>query len=116
MLRHEVAMLRRPVARPALRPADRAVLALFSRLIPWHLLGRFSVQPDTLLRWHRDLVRRKWTYSRLPGRPRIPAGTVQLFVRLARENRNWGYRRIQGKLVQMGIPLAPSSVWAILRR
>jgi len=116
MLRHEVAMLRRQVARPALRPSDRAVLALFGRLIRRHRLGRFFVQPDTLLRWHRDLVRRKWTYSGPPGRPKIPAGTVKLVIRLARENPTWGYRRTQGELAQMGIRLAPSSVWSILQR
>ncbi len=77
---------------------------------------RFFVKPDTLLRWHRDLVRKKWTCPRLPGRPRIPAGTVQLVVRLARKNPTWGYRRIHVELVQMGIPLAPPSVWAVLRR
>jgi putative transposase len=74
MLRHEVAVLRRQVARPALRPPDRADLALFSRLIPRQKLGRFFVRPETLLRWHRDLVRRKWTYPRPPGRPKVPVG------------------------------------------
>jgi putative transposase len=115
-LRHEVSVLRRQVARPALRPADRALLAGLARLISGARRGRFFVQPDTLLRWHRELIRRKWTYPRPPGRPRIPAETVQLVVRLARENPTWGYRRIHGELVQMGISLAPSSVWAILRR
>jgi hypothetical protein len=112
ILRHEVAVLRRQVARPALRPTDRALFAGLSRLISQAKLGRFLVQPDTLLRWHRDLVCRKWTYPRPPGRPTIPAGTVQLVIRLARENPAWGHRRIHGELVQMGIPVAPSSVWA----
>jgi hypothetical protein len=74
------------------------------------------VQPDTLLRWHRELVRRKWTYPRPSGRPKIPTGTVQLVVRLARENSTWGYRRIHGELSVLGINLAPSSVWNILQR
>ena len=116
MLRHEVAVLRRQIARPALRPRDRALLAGLSRLLPRVKLHRFFVQPDTLLRWHRDLVRRKWTYPKPSGRPRIPAGTVQLVVRLARENPTWGYRRIQGELSVLGIDLAPSSVWNILKR
>jgi putative transposase len=116
MLRHEVAVLRRQVARPALRPADRALLAGLARLISRAKRGRFFVQPDTLLRWHRELVRRKWTYPRPPGRPTIPAGTVQLVIRQAHENPTWGYRRIHGELVQMEIGLAPSSVWAILGR
>jgi putative transposase len=109
MLRHEVAVLRRQVVRPSLRPSDRALLDRRRR-------GRFFVQPETLLRWHRDLVRRKWTQRRRPGRPSIPAGTVAIIVRLARENPTWGYRRIQGELATIGVVVAPSSVWAILRR
>jgi transposase len=117
MLRHEVAILRRQGNRPSLRPADRAVLAGLSRLVSKAGRGRFFVQPETLLRWHRDLVRRRWTYRRArSGRPTLPAGTVQLVLRLAKENPTWGYRRIQGELATMGIRLAPSSVWAILRR
>ena len=116
MLRHEVAVLRRQVARPALRPSDRALLAGLSRLIPRAKLHRFFVQPDTLLRWHRELVRRKWTYPKPSGRPKIPTGTVQLVVRLARENPTWGYRRIHGELSVLGIDLAPASVWNILQR
>jgi putative transposase len=116
MLRHEVAVLRRQVARPALRPSDRAPLAGLSRLLGRRRLGGFFVQPETLLRWHRDLVRRRWTYPRRPGRPSVPAGTVQIILRLAGENPIWGYRRIHGELATMGIGLAPSSVWAILRR
>jgi transposase InsO family protein len=117
MLRHEVSVLRRQVDRPALRPADRALLAGLARLLPRHRRGWFFVQPATLLRWHRDLVRRRWTYPhhRL-GRPPVPAGTVALVVRLAKENPTWGYRRICGELATMGITLACSSVWAILKR
>ncbi len=116
MLRHEVAVLRRQVVRPALRPSDRGLLAGLGRLLDRRRRGRFFVQPETLLRWHRDLVRRKWTYVRRPGRPSIPAGTVSIICRLARENTTWGYRRIQGELATMGVVLAPSSVWTILRR
>lgn len=117
MLRHEVAVLRRQVARAALQPADRAVLAGLSRLLSAARRGRFFVQPETLLRWHRELVRRKWTYPhRRPGRSAIPAGTVSLVLHLARGNSTWGYRRIHGVLATMGVRLAPSSVWEILRR
>jgi putative transposase len=116
MLRHEVAVLRRQVVRPALRPTDRALFAGLSRLLDRRRRGRFFVQPETLLRWHRDLVGRKWTYAHRPGRRSIPAGTVAIIRQLARENPTWGYRRIQGELARMGIVLAPSSVWAILRR
>ena len=117
MLRHEVAVLRRQVARPALLLADRVVLAGLSRLLSAARRGHFFVKPETLLRWHRDLVRRKWTYPhRRPGRPAIPAGTVSLFLRRTKENPTWGYRRIQGELATMEVRLAPSSVWEILRR
>jgi putative transposase len=116
MLRHEVAVLRRQVVRPALRPSDRALLAGLSRHLGRWRLGRFFVQPETLLRWHRDLVQRKCNYAHHPGRPSIPAGTVAIILQLARENPTWGYRRIQGELARMGVVLAPSSVWAILRR
>jgi len=116
MLRHEVAVLRRQVVRPALEPSDRALLAGLGRLLDRRRRGRFFVQPETLLRWHRDLVRRKWTQHHRPGRPSLPAGTVSIILRLARENPTWGYRRIQGELATMGVVIAPSSVWAVLRR
>jgi hypothetical protein len=116
LLRHEVAVLRRQVAHPALRPSDRALLAGLSRLLGRRRLGTLFVQPETLLRSHRDLVRRRWTYPRRPGWPSVRAGTVDIILRLARENPTWGYRRIHGELATIGIGLTPSSVWAILRR
>jgi putative transposase len=118
VLRHEISVLRRQVERPALRPADRAVLASLSRLMSKVRRGRFFVEPETLLGWHRAPVRRQWTYRQQgrPGRPHLPVGTVQLVLRLAKENPTWGYRRIHGELATMGVVLAPSSVWAILRR
>jgi len=117
MLRHEVAVLRRQVHRPALEPADRAVLAGLARLLPSRRLVRFFVQPATLLGWHRDLVANRWAYPHgRPGRPAIAKGTTALILRLAKENPAWGYRRIHGELATMGIVIAPSSVWAILKR
>ncbi len=116
MLRHEAAVLGRGVARPALRPSDQTLFAGLSRLLGRRRQARFFVQPATLLRWHRDLVRRRWTYAHAPGRPSVPAGTVQIVLRLARENPIRGYRRIHDELTTLGIRLAPSSVWAILRR
>jgi putative transposase len=116
MLRHKVAVLRRQVVRPALRPSDRALLAGLGRLLDRRRRSRFFVQPETLLRWHRDLVRRRWTDTHRPGRPSIPAGTVSIILRLARENPTWGYRRIHGELATLGVVLSPSSVWTILRR
>jgi putative transposase len=116
ILRHEVAVLRRQIARPALRPTDRALLAGLSRPLSRAKRSRFFDQPETLLRWHRDLVRRQWTYPHQSGRPSVPAGTVSLVVRVASENPSWGYRRIHGELAGLGIRLAPSTVWAILQR
>ena len=117
MLRHEVAVRRRQVHRAALKPADRAMLAGLSRLLPRRRLGGFFVQPTTLLGWHRDLVAKRWTYAHgNPGRPSHGEGTTALVLRLAKENPTWGYRRIHGELATMGIAIAPSSVWAILKR
>ena len=117
VLRHEVAALRRQVHRPALEPADRAVLTGLARLLSRERLGSLFVQPATLLRWHRALVTKRWTYPQhRPGRPAIPKGTTAVVLRLAKENPTWGYRRIHGELATMGIVIAASSVWAILKR
>jgi transposase InsO family protein len=116
LLRHQLLVLERQMARPELSQADRALLAAFSRVLPRRTWESFFVTPATLLRWHRELVARRWTYPhRRPGRPATPAEIRELVVRLARENAGWGYRRIQGELVGLGIKLAASTVWTILR-
>src|SRR5439155_20739976 len=117
VLRHQLHVLQRQVARPRPRPADRVLLAAFSRSLPRSAWSTLIVSPATLLRWHRELVARHWTYSRRSvGRPRTSRGIVELVLRLARENPSWGYRRIHGELVGLGIKVAPSTIWAILRR
>jgi transposase InsO family protein len=116
MLRHEVMVLRRQIARPSLQPADRAILSGLARIVSRARRQGLLVQPETLLRWHRNLVARRWTYSKKPGRPSLPAGTMALICRLATENPTWGYRRIHGELATMGIVVGASTVWSILKR
>jgi len=114
-LRHEVAMLRRQVRCQTFDPADRALFAALSRLLPRSRWGAFGVTPATLLAWHRRLVARRWTYPhRRPGRPKVDEETTALVLRLARENPRWGYRRIQGELLKLGVRLAASTVARIL--
>ena len=115
VLRHQLSVLARQQQRPRLRPADRAFIAALSRLLPHRRRHGLVVTPATLLRWHRELVRRKWTYpQRQPGRPRTHHDLDKLVLRLARENPRWGYQRIAGELLKLGFRLSPSTIGRLL--
>src|SRR6266496_1804091 len=119
VLRHQRRVLRRQAGRPRFTPLDRVLLAPASRALPrqrWTSL--FLVTPKTLLRWHRELVRRKWTYRKAhqPGRPPIDAEVVALVLRMARENPRWGCVRICGELRKLGIRVGATTIRTLLRR
>jgi putative transposase len=117
VLRHQLRVLARGRRLP-LRRRDRLLLTAASGLLGrdrWH---SFPVSPQTLLRWHRELVRRKWTYRRKQraGRPRIGGETATLILRLAKENPRWGYRRIEGELRKLGITVSATAIRSLLQR
>jgi transposase InsO family protein len=116
VLRHEIAVLRRSNPRPTPTWLDRAMLSALSRLLPAPLRRLRLVTPRTLLRWHAQLIARRWTYPRRrQGRPPTPLPIRALILQLARENARWGYRRIQGELIGLGYTVAASTVWKILK-
>jgi putative transposase len=117
VLRHQLAVLRRQVPRPKLQPADRALLAALSRVLPRSRWSCFFAKPDTLLRWHRRLVAGAWTYPhRGTGRPPLDQELQQLIIRLASENPRWGYQRIKGELLRLGIHVSATAIRTTLRR
>jgi hypothetical protein len=103
VLRHQIKVIGRTAGRPKLKRLDKVLLAAAARILPAERRLSFLVKPSTLLRWHRELIRRKWTYLRKPiGRPRLFSDVRELILRLARENPRWGCLRIS----------ASSGVWA----
>ena len=118
LLRHQVAVLQRQAGTPKLSWPDRAILSALARMLPsGHLRHlRLIISPRTLLRWHAELVKRRWAYPRrTPGRPRTAQAIRALILEMARDNPAWGYRRIHGELTGLGYKLAPSTVWQILK-
>jgi putative transposase len=115
VLRHEVAILRRKTRRPAITAVDRVFLSAASRLLPRARWRSFIIAPATLLRWHRRLVAKRWTYARPVGRPPMRREIRDLVLRLARENPGWGYPRIVGELKGLGVTVSATTVRAWLR-
>jgi putative transposase len=117
VLRHQLLVLRRQVSRPRYVPADRMVLAALAKLLPRDRWPIFLVTPATLVRWHRELIRRRWTYPAI-GRSRraLDPAVIDLVLRLARENPRWGYVRVVGECRKLGVSVSATSVRTILRR
>lgn len=118
VLRHQLKVISRNARRPPFRWRDRMLLLVAaSRILPKARWKSFVVTPRTLLRWHRELARRKWTYRRAgAGRPRLVPETVELITRLARENPRWGYLRIRGELLKLGVRVSATAIRTVLRR
>jgi transposase InsO family protein len=116
VLRHQLAVLHRQVARPRYTPTDRMLLATLARLLPRERWPVFMVTPATLLRWHRELVARRWSYPRTGTGRGLDPKIVEVVVRLARDNPRWGYVRIVGESRRLGVRVSASSVRRILRR
>ena len=115
VLRHELAILRRQTSRPAMTTIDRVFLAAASQFLPRTRWRSFMITPTTLLRWHRRLVAKRWTYPRRVGRPGIRREVRGLVLRLTRENPRWGYQRIPGELKGLGVAVSATTVRTWLR-
>ncbi len=117
VLRHQLRVLKRQVGRPRLRRLDRLFMAAIARVLPRARWSSLVVSPQTLLRWHRELVRRKWTFARRSagGRPPISNEVRGLILRMGRDNPRWGCIRIRGELAKLGIRVSATKIRTLLR-
>jgi hypothetical protein len=116
VLRHQLAVLRRQVTRPRYTPGDRMILATLAKLLPRDTWNVFLVTPSTLLRWHRELIRRRWTYPASGRRQALAPSVAELVLRMDRDNPRWGYLPIAGECRKLGVTVSATSVRTILRR
>src|SRR4051812_26631724 len=116
VLRHQLAVLHRQVARPRYTPGDRVLLATLAKLLPRDRWPIFLVTPSTLLRWHRELIRRRWTYPAKSRQSGLDPAVVELVLRLARDNDRWGYLRIAGECHKLCVQVSATWVRTVLRR
>jgi hypothetical protein len=115
VLRHQVKVLQRKVGRPKLRRLDKLFLTALSRLLPRQRWTFYSVTPGTLLRWHRELVKRKWTHKTRPvGRPPLDPQLTALIARMAGDNPRWGYMRSKGECQKLGLRVSATTVKKVL--
>ena len=117
VLRHQLMVLKRKAGRPRLRRRDRLFMAAMSKTLPRARWSSFVVSPQTLLQWHRELVRRKWTYKGISvgGRPPITDEVRELILRMGRDNPRWGCLRIRGELAKLGIRVSATKIRTLLR-
>lgn len=117
VLRHQLAVLKRATPRPRIRRLDRMMIAAFARLIRRDRWSGFIVSPATILRWHRELVARKWTYKRpRTGRTPLDPSLARLIVQMAKDNPRWGVIRIKGELQGLGYRVGATTIRSLLRR
>jgi len=118
-LRHQLRVVRRQVKRPQLSAADRTIMAALSQRVNRAAWVGMLVQPETVLGWHRKLVRRKWAAfgrRRGPGRPTLDAEVQKLILRMANENPKWGCVRVRGELLKLGHVVSATAIRNLLRR
>lgn len=119
LLRHQLRVVRRQVKRPQLNTADRTIMAALSQRMNRASLVGMLVQPETVLGWHRELVRRRWAafgHRRSPGRPGLDPELQQLILRMAKDNPIWGCVRVRGELLKLGLRVSATAIRKLLRR